>query len=369
MHHNNTDLVIFVPSIEDGGVEKNLYLISNFLAKKGIKVNLITANFDKKKKFIKSINFISPKNNFFNKKNRFYKTIYCFYLLLKFFFKKKKILILSFQANIYAIFFAYIFRIDIITRSNTAPLGWSSNKLKRFIFKLFFKFPKKIIVNSFDFKKQLDKEFKINSLCIYNPFDSAIVRNKSKSKVNFSFFNKKTLNFINIGRMTDQKDQILILKAFKNIKHKVQFKLIIMGKGKNKKLLNDYITINDLQKNIKLIDYKQNPYPYIKKSDVFILSSKFEGLPNVLLEAQFLKKTIISTNCPTGPREILLDGKAGFLFKVGNVKQLQDMIVYVNDKKNKKIIKQKINIGFKSMARFNFDQNINKYFKLLKGFL
>lgn len=90
MHHNNTDLVIFVPSIEDGGVEKNLYLISNFLAKKGIKVNLITANFDKKKKFIKSINFISPKNNFFNKKNRFYKTIYCFYLLLKFFFKKKK---------------------------------------------------------------------------------------------------------------------------------------------------------------------------------------------------------------------------------------------------------------------------------------
>ena len=115
------ELLIFVPSIEDGGVEKNLFLISNHFSNNGIKTNIITANLDKKRKFNNKINFISPNSNFFDNKNRFYKTIFCFYLLFKFFFKKKSFLIFSFQANIYAIFFAYVFRLDIITRSNTAP--------------------------------------------------------------------------------------------------------------------------------------------------------------------------------------------------------------------------------------------------------
>ena len=286
---NSKKLVIFVPSIEDGGVEKNLFLIANYLSQNGTDVNIISANRDKKKYFNKKINFICPKSDFLNEKNRFYKTIFCFFLLLFFFIKNKKILILSFQANIYAIFFSCIFRIDIITRSNTAPPGWSSNLFKRFIFKLFFKYPKKIIVNSFDFKKQLDQEFKVKSICIYNPFDTQFVKKKIKKKIKIKFFKKNSLNFINIGRMTDQKDQILLLKAFNNIKSKLKFKLIIIGKGKNKEKLKKYIKEKNLGKNIKIINYQNNPFPYLKKADIFILSSKFEGLPNVLLEAQYLK--------------------------------------------------------------------------------
>ena len=100
-------------------------------------------------------------------------------------------MILSFQANIYAIFFSFIFGINIITRSNTAPPGWSSNIIKRVIFKFFFKYPKRIIVNSFsDFKKQLDEEFGVNSLCIYNPFDDQLVKKKLKKKLNFLFQEK-----------------------------------------------------------------------------------------------------------------------------------------------------------------------------------
>ena len=103
-------LVIFVPSIEDGGVEKNLFLITNFFVKKNINVNVITGNRDKKKFFDKRVNFISPNSNNYNKKNRFYKTLYSFYLLLKFYLRNKNFLILSFQANIYAIFFSFFFR-------------------------------------------------------------------------------------------------------------------------------------------------------------------------------------------------------------------------------------------------------------------
>ncbi len=362
-------LVIFVPSIEDGGVEKNLFLITNYLSSKNINVNLITANQDKKKHFLQQVNFISPQSSFLNKKNRFYKTLFCFYLLFNFFLKNKNLLILSFQANIYAIFFAFFFRINIITRSNTAPGGWSSNIIKRFIFKIFFKYPKKIIVNSLDFKKQLDKEFGINSTCIYNPFNKKIIKNKIHSKIKFSFFKKNFNNMINIGRMTDQKDQILLLKALNKLKHQIKFKLIILGKGNNKKKLENYIFKNKLKENIKIIGYKKNPYPYINKADIFILSSKFEGLPNVLLEAQYLKKTIISSNCPTGPREILLGGKAGFLFKVGNINELKKKILFVTNKGNKKNIKNKIKRGYNSMYRFDFNKNMKLYLNEIKKYL
>jgi len=363
------ELVVFVPSIEDGGVEKNLFLITNYITNKGIRTNIITANLDKKKYFNNRVNFISPKNNFLNKKNRFYKTIFCFYLLFKFFLKNKNFLILSFQANIYAIFFAVFFRLGIITRSNTAPRGWSSNFLKRLIFRIFFKYPLKIIVNSNEFKKKIDKEFKVKSLCIYNPFDDQILKKKSKIKIKLNFFNNNCYKFINIGRMTDQKDQLLMLKAFNKVKNKINFRLLILGKGKNKKILENYIMQHNLSKKIMLIGYKQNPYPYLKKANAFILSSRFEGLPNVLLEAQYLKKIIISTQCPTGPKEILLNGKAGFLFDVGSVKQLENKILFVVDKNNSRIIKKKIFTGFQSMNRFDFNKNINKYFHLVKNYL
>ena len=362
-------LVIFVPSIEDGGVEKNLFLIANYLSSKNVNVSIITANQDKKKYFSKRVNFISPQSSFLNNKNRFYKTLFCFYFLLNFFLINKNLLILSFQANIYAIFFAFFFRINIITRSNTAPVGWSSNIIKRFIFKIFFKYPKKIIVNSIDFKKQLDKEFGINSICIYNPFDNEIIKNKIHSKMKFSFFKKNYNNLINIGRMTDQKNQILLLKALNELKDQIKFRLIILGKGKNKKKLENYILNNKLEENIKIIGYKKNPYPYINKADIFILTSKFEGLPNVLLEAQYLKKTIISSNCPTGPREILLAGKAGFLFKIGNINELKKKILFVTNKDNKKIIKDKIKKGYNSMYRFDFNKNMKLYLNEIKKYL
>ena len=362
---NYRSLLIFVPSIEDGGVEKNLFLIANFLVSKGLIVNVITANLNKKEKFNKKVNFISSNSHFFNNKNRFIKTIYCFYLLFIFYIKNKNFLILSFQANIYAIFFAFFFRLKIVTRSNTAPDGWSSNPLKRFIFKIFFKYPKDIIVNSFEFKKKLDKEFNINSVCIYNPFDDHIINEKSKIKIEIPIFKNKKIKIINIGRMTDQKDQMSLLKSINLIKNKINFGLIILGKGKNKFKLKSYIDKKKLNNNVKLYGYKKNPYPYLKKSNLLILSSKFEGLPNVLLEAQYLKKFIISSKCPTGPSEILLNGKAGYLYKLSDYRDLSNKILLYSKKMNSRDIKNKILTGFNSMGRFDYLKNMEKYLRVV----
>ena len=150
-------------------------------------------------------------------------------------------------------------------------------------------------------------------------------------------FPKKTLKLVNVGRLTDQKDQMLLLKAINLIKNKLKIYLIIIGKGKNYSNLKNYILNNDLSNYVKLLGYKNNPFQYIKQSDIFLLSSRYEGSPNVLVEALYLKKYIISTDCPTGPKEILQNGKFGKIFKVGDYKMLSRILLNYRKEKKKTI--------------------------------
>ena len=114
---------------------------------------------------------------------------------------------------------------------------------------------------------------------------------------------------------------------------------------------------------IKIIDFVDNPFPLLKQAELFILSSKYEGLPNVLLEALTLKKFIISSKCPTGPQEILLNGKGGLLFNVGNHNQLANKIIYY--KKNKKKCLKKLSHAIKKLHRFDYQINLKKYLNLV----
>ncbi len=144
-------------------------------------------------------------------------------------------------------------------------------------------------------------------------------------------------------------------------------KLLIIGRGYKEKFLKKYILENKLQKIVKLIGYKENPESYIKISDVFVLSSLYEGLPNVLIESLYLKKYIISSNCHTGPKEILNNGQYGDLFKVGDYNQLFKLLKNFNNKSKK--IKYKIGQGYKSLARFNHNNNCIKYFLIISKYL
>jgi len=361
-------LIIFIPSIEGGGVEKNLFIIGNYLSKKIDKVSIITVSKNLKKKFNNKVKFITPKNNKDNQSGRNIKYFICLFLLFKEILKNKNILVLTFQANLYCSIICKIFNIKVVARSNAAPAGWSNNIIKDFVFKMLFKLPTENIVNSYKFQKNLKDKFNISAKCIYNPLNKDEIKKKSLRKINDDFYNdKKNLKIINIGRFTDQKDHLTLLKAANILKKKINFKLLIIGRGKNKKNLINYIEQNSLTKYIKINNYKDNPFPYIKKSDLFILSSKYEGLPNVLLEALTLKKFIISSNCPTGPSEILDGGKGGLLFKVGDYKELAKKIIFFNS--NKKLCLKKMMVAHKRLLRFDYNKNLNKYYNLIKKYL
>ena len=113
------------------------------------------------------------------------------FLLIRTLISDRNYLIFSFQANWYAIIITKLFGLKIVTRSNTAPEGWSKGIIKNFLYKLVINFSDKIIVNSYEFKASLKKYFNVNSICIYNPLDKSNAFRLSKRVKNLIFLQKE----------------------------------------------------------------------------------------------------------------------------------------------------------------------------------
>ena len=111
---------------------------------------------------------------------------------------------------------------------------------------------------------------------------------------------------INIGRLTYQKAQVHLIRAFKRVVNEIpSSKLVILGQGELKKELDNEIINCNLQNNVFMLGFQENPYIYLKKSSVFVLSSLYEGMSNALLEAMYCVLPIIATDCKTGTKKIL----------------------------------------------------------------
>jgi len=352
-------ILFFIPSIEEGGVEKNLYLISDYFIKKKLSVEVITCNFDKKRFFNKKIKIIGSKSNFLVNKSRLIKNIICiFYLFVNLLKNNKNTLVFSFQANSAAALISKLTFTRIISRSNSSPSGWTGGFLKRLIYRLSLTLSNNIIVNSKEFKRELT-EINIKSNLIYN------LNSQKKIKKKLKFFeNYKGLKILNIGRLTSQKDQITLIKSLNILRlKKIDFRCCIIGRGVLMKNLKKEILKYKLKKKAILLGYKKEAENYIHTSNLFVLTSRYEGLPNVLIEAQKYNVPIISTNCPTGPKEILLNGKLGDLFEVGDYKKLADKIISFYKKKTK--LRKKSLLAKNYFFRFDPNLNSLKYKKLI----
>ena len=118
-------------------------------------------------------------------------------------------------------------------------------------------------------------------------------------------FNGDYFNFINVGRLTQQKGQWFLIRSFRKVVNQHEnARLFILGEGKLKKELEDLINKLNLKENVFLLNIQENVFPFLKSSDCFIFSSLWEGLPIVLIEALSMNLPIISTDCKTGPRKI-----------------------------------------------------------------
>jgi glycosyltransferase involved in cell wall biosynthesis len=182
----------------------------------------------------------------------------------------------------------------------------------------------KIIAVSEGVKRDaLKYNFKPKSIqTIYNPFNFEKIR--EDSLLADSDIPKQDY-IINVARFDSlQKRHDVLLQAF--AESNLDCKLVLLGKGNQKetKKITQLITTLQLENKVIIINFKKNPYPLIKNAKLFALSSDFEGLGNVLIEALILGTPVISTDCESGPEEIMTDDLAQYLTPVGDICSLSN---------------------------------------------
>ena len=165
---------------------------------------------------------------------------------------------------------------------------------------------------------------------IYNPVIDEKLAEKANLFVEHPWFNKGEIPVVlGAGRLVRQKDFATLIRAFALVKKEQKVRLVILGEGQLKNQLLTLVGQLNLENDVVILDFVENPYAYMAKSAVFVLSSGWEGFGNVVAEALAAGAPVVSTNCPSGPAEILDNGKYGELVSVGDSQGMAEAILRV----------------------------------------
>ena len=162
---------------------------------------------------------------------------------------------------------------------------------------------------------------------IYNPIITPELRGKAEAALEHPWFAAgQPPVVLAVGRLSGQKDFGTLLHAFARVRETCTARLLILGEGEDRPMLETLIERLSLQGNVEMPGFVANPYAYMAHARLFVLSSRWEGLPTVLVEALFCGLPVVATDCPSGPREILQGGQFGRLVPVGDVGALAQAI-------------------------------------------
>lgn len=212
-----------------------------------------------------------------------------------------------------------------------------------------------------DLETQLDlKKGKVKT--IYNPVVDSGLINEAKAHLDHSWLLQPGSPpvFLAVGRLTIKKDFATLIKAFASLREKVTARLIILGEGELRPELEAMTKKLGIAEDVSMPGFVKNPYAYMNRASAFILSSIWEGLPTVLIEAMACGCPVISTDCPSGPREILANGQYGELVPMGDVMALSSAMLRVLESPTSN------QLSIQRAMYFSFERAVSQYLALSK---
>lgn len=226
---------------------------------------------------------------------------------------------------------------NIIRVSNTISMLTNDSDhlntyLTRYTVPFLYPMADHIVCVSEGVKKDLEsliwKETKEISV-IYNPVITEELLTKKERPVDHPWFDDERTRpvILAVGRLWIQKDYPNLVKALKKLHETVEARLVILGEGPERTMLEQFIADMGLNGFVDLPGYVSNPFAYMKRADLYVLSSRWEGLPGSLIQAVACGCTAVATDCPSGPSEILSDGKYGYLAEPENSDELAECML------------------------------------------
>jgi glycosyltransferase involved in cell wall biosynthesis len=200
---------------------------------------------------------------------------------------------------------------------------------------------------------------------VYNGVDIGQIRALAKEKVTeHPWFNDRTPLIVHIGSLRPQKDQKFLLRAFALLRRNADCRLAIIGDGPLAKELKAESRKAGIGNAVCFLGFQKNPFKFLKRASAFVLSSVCEGFPTVILEAMAVGTPVISTDCQSGPREIIRNGSTGLLVPLGDREALMKRMMLVL--KDKRLAKKLASNARNYVRRFNIGKTADQYFSLLR---
>jgi len=330
----SSPIAFFVPSLQGGGAERVITLLANQLSRRGLRVDLVLARATGAllTQVADDVNVLDLGAS---------RTLFALPGLISYLRRERPASVLSTLAHASTVASLAIAMSGIRTRHVIREANFFSEQKKRAtrprekttmrLATWAYRRANKVIAVSREMAEDLQDALGLPAekiVTIYNPVDLEQLRILSQMAVNHDWLvgDEAVPVILGIGRLEAQKDFATLLRAFAQVRSRRDCRLIILGEGSLRYELRALARELGVAEHVDLPGFVNNPYAYLVRASVFVLSSAHEGMPNALIEALALGVPVVATNCRSGPAEILEGGRWGRLTPVGDVSAMAQAI-------------------------------------------
>lgn len=357
-HSPHRHLAIFIPDLSGGGAERVMVTLANRFAAMGHRVDLVLASATGT-----YMNEIGPGVRVVDLKSG--RMLTSLFPLVRYLRGERPDAMLSamHHVNIIAILARKLARVAVrlvvSERNSLANLQSVNGRIMRFLMGFLYPSADAVIAVTQAGARELVSEFNLERQKVYaipNPLDIERVKFLASEPLCHPwFFAGEPPVILAVGRLAPQKDFSTLIEAFAQLRMHRPARLVILGEGPLREDLERLVQEKGLSDVVSMPGFQENPFKWMARCDLFVLSSRFEGFPNVLVQALACGARVVSTNCPTGPEEIL-EGEG--LVPIGDQKELaRSMASALNDK-------NKVNKGLVS-DKYSSEDVANRYEEIL----